>query len=204
MIRVKHFATRKQNKTIIVLMVVMISLFSMIAPLETFCANEQLYTLNDDLNGTVIDELKEIDFSQFNYVVEEFNSKKTNIFAIDNIKSKVYSIISGESAVNYSNFFASLISNLIELVLKYIPMLSIIIGIGVISNLLNGIKSKFNEKSTSNLINLVCFLSVSILIIGMVTNLSSSTGSAINSMVKQMNILFPILNMGLPVPLPSL
>ena len=36
-------------------------------------------------------------------------------------------------------------------------MLSLIIAIGVVSNLLNGIKSKFNEKSTGNLINLVWF-----------------------------------------------
>lgn len=183
----------QNTKILIILMVILICLFAIISPLGTFCANEKIYSLSEDLNDTVIEELSEIDFSGFNAVVEEFNSKNTNIFSIDSIKNKVYSIISGESAVNYSNFFASLFSSLIEMVIKHLPIISLIIAIGVISNLLNGIKSKFNEKSTSNLINFVCFLSVAILIIGIVTNISSSTGKAINSMVAQMNILFPIL-----------
>jgi len=72
-------------------------------------------------------------------------------------------------------------------------MLSLIITIGVISNLLNGIKSKFSEKSTSNLINLVCFLSVVILVIGIISSLATNTGKSVQSMVDQMNIVFPIL-----------
>ncbi|MBQ8614966.1 MAG: stage III sporulation protein AE [Clostridia bacterium] len=189
----KHFKQNKCNKTTIILMVILISLFSIISPLQTFCATDKLYNLSEDMNNTVIEELQEIDFSGFNEVIDEFNANNTNIFSIDNIKSKVYSIISGESAVNYSNFFASLFSELIEMVVKYLPMISLIIAIGVVSNLLNGVKSKFNEKSTGDLINLVCFLSVAILIIGIVTTISKSIGKAIDSMVNQMNILFPIL-----------
>ncbi len=193
MMNKRLFLKQKNNRTIIILMIILISVFSIVSPLQTFCANDKLYEMSEDLNGTVIDELQEIDFSGFNDVINEFNANKTNIFSIDNIKSKVYSIISGESAVDYNNFFASLCSNVIELVLKYLPMMSVLIGIGVISNLLNGIKSKFNEKSTGNLISLVCFLAVCVLIIGIITSLSKSVGSAIDNMVTQMNILFPIL-----------
>lgn len=192
--KLKHFKTRSQsNKIIIILMVVLLALFTAISPMQTFCANEKIYEISNDLSNSVVDQLNEIDFSGLNAVVDEFNANKTNIFSINNIKSKVYSIISGESAVDYDNFFASLFSGIIELVLKYLPMLSVIISIGVIGNLLNGIKSKFSEKSTSNLINMVCFLAVTILIIGIVTSLMESTTTAVGSMVKQMNILFPIL-----------
>ena len=192
--KLKHFGNNNnKNKTTIILLVIFISLFSILSPLETFCADDKIYKLSDDLNGAVIEELKEIDFSGLNEIVDEFNENKTNIFSIDNIKSKVYSIISGENAVGYSNLFAALFSNLIELIIKYLPMLSVIIGIGVLSNLLNGVKSKFNEKSTSSLIDLVCFLSTAILIVGVVANLTKSTSNAIAGMVKQMNVLFPIL-----------
>lgn len=190
---IKSYQKQRNNGLILILMVIMLTFFSVLTPLKTFCANEKLYSLSQDLDETVIDELKEINFSGFNDVINEFNQNNTNIFSIENIKSKVYSIIAGESAVNYQNFFASLFSNLIEMILKYLPMLSIIIGIGVISNLINGIKSKFNEKSTGNLISLVCFLAVAVLIIGIVNSLSNNVGNAINSMVNQMNILFPIL-----------
>lgn len=193
MIKLKHFQQQKNGKILIILLVILIALFSCVAPLKTFCASEKIYQLTEDLNNTVIDELKEIDFSQLNDVVDDFNEKKTNIFSIDNIKNKVYQIISGESAVNYSNFFASLFSSLIEAIIKYLPMMSLIISIGVISNLLNGIKSKFNEKSTGELINLVCFLAVVVLVVGIVNSITTSSESAINSMVNQMNIMFPIL-----------
>lgn len=191
--KMKHFSQNKSNKTTIILMVVLISLFSILQPTQTLCANQQLFSLSEDLNGTVIEELNEIDFSGLNNVINEFNASGTNIFSIDNIKSKVYSIISGESAVDYTNFFASLFSSVIEMVARYLPMISIIIAIGVVSNLLNGIKSKFNEKSTSGLINLVCFLTVAILIINIVSNLTQTVGASVGSMVKQVNIIFPIL-----------
>ena len=187
------YKINKQNRIIVVMLVVLLAIFAMLTPIQTFCANTNTYQIAEDLNGTIVEELNQIDFSALNQVVEEFQTKKTNIFSLENVKNKVYSILSGENAISYENIFASLLSNLIELILKYLPLLSVIIAIGVVGNLLNGVKSKFNEKSTSNLINLVCFLSVVTLIIGIITNLSNSTGQSINNMVNQMNALFPVL-----------
>ena len=183
----------KSNIITIICMVILIFLLSVITPMSTFCVNETTVEISDDLNNSIIEELSEIDFSGLNSIIEEMNENNTNIFSIDNIKSKVYSIISGENAISYSSFFASLFSIFLDLILKYLPMLSLIIALGVISNLLNGIKGKFNEKSTSNLIHLVCFMTVVILTIGMITSLSDVSLNAINSMVTQMNTLFPIL-----------
>lgn len=183
----------KDNKITIIAMVILISLLSILSPMQTFCADTDIVEISEDLNNTIIDELDEIDFSGLNEVIVEFQNNNLNIFSIDNIKSKIYSIISGENAISYSSFFASIFSIFLDLVLKYLPMLSLIIAIGVISNLLSGIKSKFNEKSTSSLIHLVCFLAVVILMISMITNLSSVSSDSINNMVRQMNVLFPIL-----------
>lgn len=183
----------KDNKITIIAMVILISLLSILSPMQTFCADTDIVEISEDLNNTIIDELDEIDFSGLNEVIVEFQNNNLNIFSIDNIKSKIYSIISGENAISYSSFFASIFSIFLDLVLKYLPMLSLIIAIGVISNLLSGIKSKFNEKSTSSLIHLVCFLAVVILMISMITNLSSVSSNSINNMVGQMNALFPIL-----------
>lgn len=183
----------KSNIITITCMVILMFLLSVITPMSTFCVNETTVEISEDLNNSIIEELSEIDFSGLNSIIEEMNENNTNIFSIDNIKSKVYSIISGENAISYSSFFASLFSIFLDLILKYLPMLSLIIAIGVISNLLNGIKGKFNEKSTSNLIHLVCFMTVVILTIGMITSLSDVSLNSINSMVTQMNTLFPIL-----------
>ena len=181
------------NKMTIICMILLISLFSIFSPIATFCADNTTVEISEDLNNSIIDELNEIDFSALNGVVEEFQNNSTNIFSIDNIKSKVYSIISGENAVSYSSFFASVFSIFVDLIVKYLPMLSLIVAIGVISNLLNGIKSKFNEKSTSGLIHFVCFLAVVVLTIGMISSISKMSVSSVNSMVSQMNAIFPIL-----------
>lgn len=181
------------NKMTIICMILLISLFSIFSPMATFCAENTTVEISEDLNNSIIDELNEIDFSALNGVVEEFQNNSTNIFSIDNIKSKIYSIISGENAVSYSSFFASVFSIFVDLIVRYLPMLSLIVAIGVISNLLNGIKSKFNEKSTSGLIHFVCFLAVVVLTIGMISSISKTSVSSVNSMVSQMNAIFPIL-----------
>ena len=145
----KKLKNVRSNKITIICMILLISLFSIFTPMATFCVDNATVEISEDLNNSIIDELNEIDFSDLNGVIEEFQNNSTNIFSIDNIKSKIYSIISGENAVSYSSFFASVFSIFVELIVKYLPMLSLIVAIGVISNLLNGIKSKFNEKSTS-------------------------------------------------------
>ena len=188
----KHYQ-RDNRSAIIILLVILLCSYIVFLPMQTMCATEKIYSISEELNNSVVDELDKIDFSAFNDVIDEFNQSNSNIFAIDNVKNKVYSIISGESAVEYDNLFASIFSGIVEVILKYLPVLSILIGIGVVSNLLNGFKSKFNEKSTSNLINLVCFFASVTLVVGIVQSLMASTGDAIDSMVKQINILFPIL-----------
>ena len=193
--KTKHFYTKIQKKCknpLIMMIVVFMFIFTSIMPLQTFCSNS-FFELSEDLNSSVVQELNEIDFSQLNDIVDEFNKNNSNIFSIDNIKAKIYSIISGENAISYSNFFASLFSNLIEKIIKYLPILSLIISIGILSNLLDGIKSKFDEKSTGNLIKLGCLLTIIILIVGVVTSIAKNAGNSISLMVKQMNILFPIL-----------
>lgn len=189
----KKLKNVRSNKLTIICMILLISLFSIFTPMATFCVDNATVEISEDLNNSIIDELNEIDFSDLNGVIEQFRNNNTNIFSIDNIKSKIYSIISGENAVSYSSFFASLFSIFVELVVKYLPMLSLIVAIGVISNLLNGIKSKFNEKSTSGLIHLVCFLAVVVLTIGMISSISEMSVSSIKAMVSQMNAIFPIL-----------
>ena len=185
---------KQLNQKIAFLLVIMLSLMVLISPLETYCVMSESSTqIEEELDKTIIEELNQIDFSELNLVVKEFDAKKTNLFSISNIKKKVYEIISGSAVVDYSDFFAFIFSNLIEMIVKYLPMLSIIIGIGIITNLLNGLKGKFNEKSTGNLIQTVGFLTAVVLVIGIISSLTDSTGNTISSMVKQMNCLFPIM-----------
>ncbi len=196
----KYFIIKSKNKIrlnkVVICLLIFILFFSigsLIKAKTTYAADMYSVNIEGELQENIIKQLDEIDFKELNSVLEDFNNTNTNLFSISNIKSKVYSIISGENAVDYSNLISSLFSGIIDLFLSYMPILSLIIVIGIVSNLLNGIKGKFNEKSTSNLIHLVCFLTIVILMIGMITKLATNTGKSISSMVKQTNIIFPIL-----------
>lgn len=185
--------TKQSNNRLIILLVIMLVLFNCISPMETFCATNEIIQLGEKLNESVIEELDEIDFSGFNEVILTFQESGTNIFDLSNVKDKVYDIITGENAVDYTSFLASIFSSVIQLVVRYLPLLSLIIAIGVISNMLSAVKSKFNEKSTSNLIHIVCFLSIVTIVVGIVSSLAINVGKSVNLMVKQMNVTFPIL-----------
>ena len=190
MIKLKQ---QSNNRITIILMIVIIVLISILSPLQTFCADNTIIEIADDLNQTIVEELDNIDFSGLNDIVLEFQQNDENLFSIDNVKNKVYSIISGENAIEYTSFFSSLFSTIIKKIIRYLPILSLIVAVGVISNLLGNIKSKFNEKSTGDLVHLVCFLSVVVVVIGMVSSLNATTGKTISNMVNTMNVLFPIL-----------
>lgn len=182
-----------QNKNTIILMILIIAIVSIISPNYTYCSFGNEAKIEKELNSTIIEELNTIDFSGFNEILIEFENNNTNISALSNIKEKVYSIISGKNAVDYNNVFASIFSGIVDIVVRYLPILSLVIAIGIISNLLSGIKSKFNEKSTGELVHLVCFLSAALLVIGIISNLTKNAGRSIDNIVNQMNILFPIL-----------
>ena len=178
--------------TLLAMVAVIISC-ALLMPKTVFCADTNLEEISQELNNSVINELENIDFSAFDDIIKEFDSADNNIFSINGIKNKVYSVISGQNAVNYSSMFSSVLGLIGGSVLKYLPILSVIVAIGVIGNMLNGFKSKFGEKSSSNLIQLVCFMAVSLLVITMIKNLVSTTTNAVTSMTEQMNAIFPIL-----------
>ena len=195
---IPHYKHIKRSKfdfkaiTLLAMVAVIISC-ALLMPKTVFCADTNLEEISQELNNSVIDELENIDFSAFDDIIKDFESSDDNIFSINGIKNKVYSVISGQNAVNYSSMFSSILGLIGGSVLKYLPMLSVIVAIGVIGNMLNGFTSKFGEKSSSNLIQLVCFMAVSLLVITMIKNLVSSTTNAVTSMTGQMNAIFPIL-----------
>ena len=189
----KLLNTSKYRQQIVMLLCVVIVICALATPKPVYCATTTLAEVSEELNNSVVKELDEIDFSSFNGLVEEFEQNSSNIFTIKSVKSKVYSIITGENAVNYSSMFTSVLALIGGSALKYMPLLAIIVAIGVVGNLLSGFKSKFNEKSSSSLIQLVCFMAVSVLVVTMIKTLVSTSTAAVQNMSKQMNATFPIL-----------
>ena len=192
---VKHFKKQQDKRLCITIfsMVTIILCCALIMPQKAFCADNSISTISEELNNSVVKELDQIDFKPFNDAIGELEDTNSNIFSLSNVKATIYSIISGENAVNYSSMLTSLIGLIGGSLAKFLPLLSAIVAIGVIGNMLSGFKSKFNEKSSSNLIQLVCFMAVCVLIIAMVKNVIVGATGAVTNMSSQMNAIFPIL-----------
>lgn len=177
-----------------ILLIIIISFFAIVVqPTYTYCANASLVQMAEDLGTNVEDMLGDIDFTPIDEIVSEFNDSQAKMFSLSNIKGKIKNIINGENAVNYSTIIEVVVEVLIQLIIQYVPMFALIVGIGVIASLLGQIKSKFNEKSTSDIVHFVCFCLIVIVMATSVKRLISSTTSSIKSMENIINVIFPII-----------
>ncbi|MBQ3502124.1 MAG: stage III sporulation protein AE [Clostridia bacterium] len=177
-----------------ILLIIIISFFAIIIkPSYTYCATASLLEMSEDLGQSVEDLLSDIDFTPIEDVVSKFDDNQAKMFSIGNIKDKVTSIINGEQAVNYSTVMEVVLQVLMQLIVQYVPMFALIVGIGIIASLLGQIKSKFNEKSTGDIVHFVCFCLIVVLMATSIKKLITSTTSTLGSMQDIVNILFPII-----------
>ena len=177
-----------------ILLIMLISFFAIVVqPTYTYCANASLIEITEDLDKSVDNMLKDIDFAPIEQVVSEFDSNQVRMFSLGNIKDKVSSVINGEQAVKYNTIVEVVLQILLQVIVQYVPMFALIVGIGIIASLLGQIKSKFNEKSTNDILHFVCFCLIVVVMATSIKRLLSSTTTTIGNMENIINILFPII-----------
>ena len=177
-----------------ILLIVLISFFAIIIqPTYTYCANASLIEISEELGSNVEDMLSDIDFSPIEQAIGDFDNNQIKMFSINNIKQKIGDIINGEQAVDYNSMIEVILQVLLQVIIQYVPMFAIIIGIGIIASLLGQIKSKFNEKSTADIVHFVCFCLIIIVMATSVKQLISSTTSTIGNMQNITSAIFPII-----------
>ena len=177
-----------------ILLIIIISFFAIIIkPGYTYCANASLIEMGEELGQNVDDLLGDIDFTPIQEMIDGFDANQSKMFSIGNIKDKITSIINGEQAIDYSTIMEVVLQALMQLVVQYVPMFALIVGIGIIASLLGQIKSRFNEKSTGDIVHFVCFCLIVVVMATSIKKLIHSTTSTLGSMQDIVNILFPII-----------
>lgn len=181
-------------KMVCILLILIISFIAIIIhPTYTYCANSNLVETTKGLEQNISDVLNDIDFSLIEEEIAQFDSNQVKMFSLTNIKDKVQAIINGEQAVDYTTVLEVILEVLMQLIVQYVPMFALIIGIGIIASLLGQIKSKFNEKSTSDIVHFVCFCLIVVVMATSVKRLIASTTSTIGGMENIINSIFPII-----------
>lgn len=194
----KHFAYKRRTPDYVrrtcILLIAIISFFTIIIqPTYTYCATTSVIEMSEDLGDNVNDLLSDIDFTLVQEAISNFDSQQSKMFSITNVKDKVQAIINGEQAVNYNTIIEVIFQVILQLLVQYVPMFAIIVGIGIIASLLGHIKSKFNEKSTNDIVHFVCFCLIVIVMATSIKRLLASTTSTIGNMDSTINAIFPII-----------
>ena len=187
----KRYNTIKRTCVLLILIISFVAVI--IQPTYTYCAGASLIETTQGLEQNVSDVLKDIDFTLIEEQIAKFDSNQVKMFSLSNIKDKVQGIINGEQAVDYTTMLEVILEVLMQLIVQYVPMFALIIGIGIIASLLGQIKSKFNEKSTSDIVHFVCFCLIVVVMATSVKRLISSTTSTINGMKSTIDAIFPII-----------
>ena len=142
--------------------------------------NTLVSTVSDILNGIDLSEMQDM-VDQ----IDEFNLVQTSI------KEKIEKILKGEYFTDYTSLTSAILSLIFGDIRKVLPLIFTIIAVGILCNIIGNLKSE--NKSISDIINFV-FLSVIILLVLVsFKDILKTTNSTINFILKQMQIIFPIL-----------
>ena len=140
------------------------------------------------LSDSVFDILNNLNLSDIDLLISEINSL---YFFDSGIKEKLREILSGNYFTDYSSLIGSIFSLIFIDIKKVLPFLFTIIAIGLLSNMVISFRS--DNKNTSDTISFVFFSILIITILFAFKNILSITSNTFNSIVNQMQIIFPIL-----------
>jgi len=180
----KKFTNKKLIIVIILLLLALISTFQ----IDFFASCDDSQDIETSLNDSVYEIVNDLDLTEMQELVdslEDFNFFETNI------KDKLTQILNGEYFTNYASLFSSILSLIFGDLREILPFVFTLLAIGILSNMLINLKS--DNKSTSDIISFVFFSVMIIVILVAFKNILDMTSRTFNSILSQMQIIFPIL-----------
>lgn len=148
--------------------------------------------LEQDLTDNIEEQLKDIDFSNLDSIVNGLQEGEKNLFGANSFLGLVKSFIYGENLDLHNNFFSYILSTLFKSAVSLLPYFATIVAIAIIYSLLSqfGNNSKVSAK---NVVHIVCFASIALIVVKIIVSLLTSTTLVISSIASQTEFLFPIL-----------
>lgn len=141
-----------------------------------------------ELENTIDDLLQDFELEELDTLyVDEYN-----IFEEASFREKIEAILHGKYFDNYDGLFQAILSLLFDSITGLLPMLLVIVAISILSSILNNIKSD-SKNNVSSIINFVCIAVIISLLAINFTSVIEVTKNCLDTMKKQMDIIFPII-----------
>ena len=179
------FNNRKKFLLIIVLLILaLLSTFKF----DTFVSASNSSDNLSDLSAGVMGVLDGVNLDEMQNLVDELGNN--SIFNVS-VRERIESILKGEYSTNYSSMLSALLGVVFENIKSVLPFIFTLVAIGLLSNVVGNLKS--NTSGVENTTNFI-FLSVAILVVLIsFKGILGTTNKTLNSILTQMQIVFPIL-----------
>ncbi len=166
------------------------------APLPAAQAAEESAAIGgsaaEELKKHIENQLAGLDTALFDEFLASLDESSAALLANKSFGEIIIEITEG-GAADIEGFIGSAWAYLLRTMLGFVPLLSGIVVVALLSGVLSGLKSKFLGKSTGELINFVCYLAIVLIVLSMLLPAMQYVERTVYTMRALMNVLFPII-----------
>ncbi|MGN0796590.1 MAG: hypothetical protein ACI4M5_00095 [Christensenellales bacterium] len=109
------------------------------------------------------------------------------------LKEDIIAIAQGEQKLTFDDFFKIIIQRVLSAFTNVLPIVVSIVGISLITSLLNGLTSGFLSNPTKQLIGFVSYSAIVVIVLTRTMSLVKNTGEVVGTIKEFMQLIFPIL-----------
>lgn len=109
------------------------------------------------------------------------------------IKETLSSVITGDFALDYSSLWQSALALVFNEGRAMLPAFAVVLAAALLCGILNSAKNGFLQSTMSDIINFVTYIAVGAAVLAVLTGVLQTGFSAMESMQRQMEIVYPIL-----------
>ncbi|MGN0765186.1 MAG: hypothetical protein ACI4MO_01700 [Christensenellales bacterium] len=174
-------------KKILCKILVILSLLLSIIAIVGLCVAE-----SDDPEQQLIDNVEqnteELDLGSLQSLLQGLDS---DLFG--NLKDTIIAIAQGEQKLTYDDAVKVITQRVFSAITGVLPIVVSIVGISLITSLLNGLTSGFLSNPTKELIGFVSYCAIAVIILTRTMSLVNNTAEIIGAIKQFMQLVFPIL-----------
>ena len=109
------------------------------------------------------------------------------------LKEMLASIVTGDFSLDYSSLWQSVLALVWEEGKVMLPAFAVILAVTLLCGILNSVKNGFLKSTMTDIIHFAAYLSVGAVLLSVLISVLQAGFSAIGSMQRQMQIIYPIL-----------
>lgn len=142
----------------------------------------------DELSDNIYEQMENIDLSKLEEYFNNLCTAPNHISFLEYVNK----LLNGELYLDFNSIFSYIINEFFNNISSHLPVFISIIAIGLFSGLMKSLKSKYFLHD-SDIISLVCLLSIILLLINSINLLYKNTENTIKNIAKLTEIMSPII-----------